>query len=129
MENYVGGTSIVKEGERDEDFDDIVEEWEDIPMIEIKVEVERDDEILVPIPIGGNGHKIVDIDFDSLPEAWKPFTRCHHHQRERLEYIARKYKWHYAELVERCSKIVGRRLRDSGEMSRDEAERCIDSLE
>lgn len=113
----------------DSDFDDIVEEWEQINMVEINVEVDRDDDILAPIKIEGNGHKVVDIDFDSLPEVWKPFVRCHHHQRERLEYIARKYKWHYEELIKRCSKVIGRKVRDSGEMSFGEAERCIDILE
>lgn len=117
-------------GERDEDFDDIIEEWEDIPMtmIEIKVEVERDDEILVPIPIRGNGHKVVDIDFDSLPEVWKPFVRCHHHERECLERLARKNQWHYDRLVKYCIKIIKREIRDIGELSKQEANNIIDSL-
>jgi len=122
----------MKEHDRDEDFDDIIEGWEIIPLslVEIKLELDINKD-----PIVNNGYHHLqnsqkDVDFDNLPNVYVPFVRCNKYQREHLEWrIGLRMKWHYWELCKACSGVIGRKIRSTGEMSFREAERCIEKLE
>lgn len=106
----------------DDDFDDIVEEWEGFNFVKEEKKVEKSEEEKE------NKKREFDIDFDNLPQAYVPFVRCHCKQREYLERLALRQKWHYRDLVKFCSKVTGREIRDTGELSYGEAEKVIGEL-
>lgn len=50
------------------------------------------------------------------------------HQREELERVARARRIHYAELVRKCCELIGRTIRDTGELTKGEASDLITQL-
>jgi hypothetical protein len=74
-----------------------------------------------------------DIDYDDVSDFnFTPienmFVRSHKHQREKLEFEMRKRNWSYKRLVLECGKIINREITGTGQMSMNEASKCIETI-